>query len=127
AGSLTLGERVRRVDGGTATVVGLRAVAGTAPRWDLTVSALHDFAVGTGAYVVHNCGGDGGTTAGSGKYNPRGYIGGRSADIDPGQPGDYLAGKLPRWERRVAYATVCMSTTSAESSLGEQTTTTMAD
>ncbi|MBF6590829.1 MAG: hypothetical protein IVW57_09915 [Ktedonobacterales bacterium] len=58
AGSLTLGERVRRVDGGTALVVALRAVVGTAPRYDLTVSRLHDFAVGTGAYVVHNCGGE---------------------------------------------------------------------
>nr|MBF6590139.1 hypothetical protein [Ktedonobacterales bacterium] len=57
AGSLTLGERVVRADGSTAVVVAVRDVAGTAPMWDLTVSRLHDFAVGTGQYVVHNCGG----------------------------------------------------------------------
>ncbi len=44
-----------RADGSTAVVVAVRDVAGTAPMWDLTVSRLHDFAVGTGAYVVHNC------------------------------------------------------------------------
>ncbi|MBF6589716.1 MAG: hypothetical protein IVW57_04190 [Ktedonobacterales bacterium] len=58
AGSLTLGERVVRADGGAAVVVALRSVAGTAPMWDLTVSTLHDFAVGVGQYVVHNCGGE---------------------------------------------------------------------
>ena len=56
AGHLQLGEPVRRVDGSVAVVVALTPVHGTAPIWDLTVSHIHDFAVGSGAYVVHNCG-----------------------------------------------------------------------
>ncbi len=55
AGSLRLGERVVRADGSAATVVALRDVAGTAPMYDLTVANLHDFAVGSGQFVVHNC------------------------------------------------------------------------
>ena len=54
AGTLTLGEGVVEASGGTAVVVALRDVAGSAPMYDLTVSELHDFAVGNGAYVVHN-------------------------------------------------------------------------
>src|SRR5690242_6298584 len=57
AGTLTVGERVLRADGSTATVVTLRDVAGSAPMYDLTVAQVHDFTVGSGAYVVHNCGG----------------------------------------------------------------------
>ncbi len=56
AGHLQLGEPVQRVDGSTAEVVALTTVHGSAPMWDLTVSNVHDFAVGDGAYVVHNCG-----------------------------------------------------------------------
>lgn len=56
AGTLHLGEQVVRADGTTATVVGLRVVSGAANMWDLTVANLHTFAVGLGAYVVHNCG-----------------------------------------------------------------------
>ena len=55
AGHLQLGEPVQRVDGSVAVVVALTVVHGTAPMWDLTVSNIHDFAVGNGAYVVHNC------------------------------------------------------------------------
>ena len=43
------------MDGSVAIVVALTPVRGTAPMWDLTVSQVHDFAVGNGAYVVHNC------------------------------------------------------------------------
>jgi hypothetical protein len=46
-----------QVDGTTATVEAIRAVAGAAAMWDLTVSNVHTFAVGAGEYVVHNCGG----------------------------------------------------------------------
>lgn len=56
AGSLHLGEQVARADGSTAEVVALSVVHGTAPMWDLTVSNVHDFTVGNGAYIVHNCG-----------------------------------------------------------------------
>jgi hypothetical protein len=56
AGKLQLGEQVLRADGSTAEVVALTTVHGSAPMWDLTVSNIHDFAVGNGAYVVHNCG-----------------------------------------------------------------------
>ena len=55
AGQLHLGEPVLRADGSTAEVVALTTVHGSAPMWDLTVSQVHDFAVGNGAYVVHNC------------------------------------------------------------------------
>lgn len=56
AGVLRIGEQVVRADGTTATVVGLRVVSGAANMWDLTVANVHTFAVGAGAYVVHNCG-----------------------------------------------------------------------
>ena len=55
AGFLRVGERVMRADGTTATVAAVRAVAGAAEMYDLTVGAMHTFAVGDGRYVVHNC------------------------------------------------------------------------
>ena len=55
AGALVLGERVQRLDGTTATVVGVRLVAGVATMYDLTVSVVHTFAVGSWQAVVHNC------------------------------------------------------------------------
>ena len=49
--------------------------------WDLTVSNVHTFAVGTGAYVVHNCGVDGVPDAGKKiKGQPNLYPGQR---VDP--------------------------------------------
>jgi RHS repeat-associated protein len=60
ASFMRVGEPVVRTDGTTATVAAIRAVPGAAPMWDLTVADLHDFAVGAGQYVVHNCGGSGG-------------------------------------------------------------------
>ena len=51
-----MGEPVREADGRAATVVAVRVVPGAASMWDLTVSNVHDFAVGDGAFVVHNCG-----------------------------------------------------------------------
>lgn len=56
ASFLRVGEPVQRVDGSTALVVAVRAEPGAAAMWDLTVSTVHTFAVGGGAYVVHNCG-----------------------------------------------------------------------
>lgn len=44
-----------RLDGASAVVVAVRAVPGSAAMWDLTVSNVHTFAVGTGQFVVHNC------------------------------------------------------------------------
>ncbi len=38
-----------------ATVVATVVVLGAASMWDLTVSNVHDFAVGTGQFVAHNC------------------------------------------------------------------------
>jgi hypothetical protein len=55
ASFLRLGEPVQRVDGGTAIVVAVTAEPGAASMWDLTVSNVHTFAVGSGAFVVHNC------------------------------------------------------------------------
>ncbi len=56
AGQLHVGDHVVRLDGTTATVIALRVVPGTAAMYDLTVSTVHTFAVGSGQYVVHNCG-----------------------------------------------------------------------
>jgi deoxycytidylate deaminase len=56
AGFLHLGEPVQRADGATATVVAIQIVPGSEEMWDLTVANVHTFAVGTGEYVVHNCG-----------------------------------------------------------------------
>jgi hypothetical protein len=49
-----LGEKVQRLDGTTATVVGIRLVPGEADMYDLTVSEIHSFAVGKSEVVVHN-------------------------------------------------------------------------
>jgi RHS repeat-associated protein len=56
AGQLRPGEPIVRAAGGSAVVVALRVVPGAGPMWDLTVSQMHTFTVGTGEYVVHNCG-----------------------------------------------------------------------
>ena len=58
AGKLQVGEPVREADGSTAVVERLHVVPGAANMWDLTVSNIHTFAVGDGAFVVHNCGGE---------------------------------------------------------------------
>ena len=57
AGVLRAGEPVITAEGSTATVEAVRVIPGSASMWDLTVSNVHDFAVGDGAFVVHNCGG----------------------------------------------------------------------
>lgn len=56
AGELRVGERVVRADGTTAIVEQLADVPGVGAMYDLTVGQLHDFVVGAGQYVVHNCG-----------------------------------------------------------------------
>ena len=56
AGDLHVGEPVRLLDGGTATVVALRTLPGVGPMWDLTLDSVHTFAVGATQAVVHNCG-----------------------------------------------------------------------
>lgn len=55
AGQLHSGEVVRLLDGATARVVGLHAVLGAGPMWDLSLDATHTFAVGDIPSVVHNC------------------------------------------------------------------------
>ncbi len=55
AGDLHLGEPVRLLDGATATVVALQALPGVGPMWDLSLAAVHTFAVGDAQAVVHNC------------------------------------------------------------------------
>lgn len=82
-GALRNGEPVVRADGTTATVVGLRVVPGAANMWDLTVSNVHTFAVGAGAYVVHNCG-----TTGNGRI-PGGRVPGDPNNLVPGQSNLY--------------------------------------
>lgn len=56
ASFLHIGEPVQQADGSTAMVVAVKSVSGAADMWDLTVANVHTFAVGTGAFVVHNCG-----------------------------------------------------------------------
>ncbi|HEX9037694.1 MAG TPA: Hint domain-containing protein [Ktedonobacterales bacterium] len=46
AGGLRVGEPVRLLDGGTATVVGLYALPGVGPMWDLSLESVRTFAVG---------------------------------------------------------------------------------
>ncbi|MGZ3664540.1 MAG: polymorphic toxin-type HINT domain-containing protein [Ktedonobacterales bacterium] len=55
AGTLHSGERVVREDGTPATVVAVVVRSGAADYYNLTVSVLHTYAVGSGRYVVHNC------------------------------------------------------------------------
>jgi RHS repeat-associated protein len=54
AGQLTMGLHVVREDGSTAVVLRERVVPGAAAMYNLTVSHVHTYAVGTGQYVVHN-------------------------------------------------------------------------
>ncbi len=49
-----MGEPVRLLDGGTARVVALRTLPGVGPMWDLSLGAVHTFAVGDVQAVVHN-------------------------------------------------------------------------
>jgi len=51
-----MGEPVMEANGATAVVVAVRSVPGDAAMWDLTVATVHTFAVGSGQFVVHNCG-----------------------------------------------------------------------
>lgn len=55
AGVLRVGEPVVTADGSSTVVIALHVVPGAADMWDLTVSNVHTFVVGAGAYVVHNC------------------------------------------------------------------------
>ena len=72
AGQLRVGEPVRLLDGRTAMVVATVVVLGAADMWDLTVSNVHDFAVGTGQFVVHNCPDpNGGAGGNGGGFSPR--------------------------------------------------------
>ena len=48
---------MRLLDGGTARVVALRTLPGVGQMWDLSLDAIHTFAVGDAQVVVHNCGG----------------------------------------------------------------------
>ncbi len=95
AGKLRVGEPVQEADGATAIVVRLHVVPGAASMWDLTVSTVHDFAVGAGAFVVHNCGKvDYGSTDLSQAVQDR-----RKADVanfgaDVGKRGNYGAARL---------------------------------
>ena len=74
-----IGEPVRLLDGGTATVVALHALPGVGPMWDLSLDATHTFAVGTVQAVVHNC-----DITGNAKGVP-----GNATNKVPGQPNLY--------------------------------------
>ncbi|HZR39854.1 MAG TPA: RHS repeat-associated core domain-containing protein, partial [Ktedonobacteraceae bacterium] len=58
AGNLHLGDQVQQLDRKTATVVALKVILGSEDMYDLTVSNVHTFAVGSGQLVVHNSGCD---------------------------------------------------------------------
>jgi RHS repeat-associated protein len=76
AGDLRPGEQVIQLDGSLATVAAVRVVSGTATMYNLTVSHLHTFAVGSGAYVVHNTCGPTGPSSGAKTAAPGGGGGG---------------------------------------------------
>jgi hypothetical protein len=85
AQDLVPGERVQQLDGSVGVVVSLRVVAGTAVRYNLTVTDVHTFAVGADQWVVHN-------TCNPGPYDQTGghHIHAQSAfdghpNYDPGQ------------------------------------------
>lgn len=69
AGALHLGEPVRLLDGGTATVVALQLLPGVGPMWDLSLNSVHTFAVGAVQAVVHNCPPTGDGEVGSGAHD----------------------------------------------------------
>jgi RHS repeat-associated protein len=54
AGSLRVGESVLRLDGTKAVVVAMQIIPGSGTMDDLSLGAIHTFAVGVGQYVVHN-------------------------------------------------------------------------
>jgi hypothetical protein len=54
AGDLRVGEAVRLLDGGSATVVALSGLLGVGPMWDLALDDVHTFAVDDVQVVVHN-------------------------------------------------------------------------
>jgi hypothetical protein len=55
AGNLKPGEKVRTDTGTDATVVSFTLESTPTTMWDITVDGAHDFFVGTGAVLVHNC------------------------------------------------------------------------
>ena len=56
-GQIKLGMHVRRADGTYGVVTGWKVVPGTQVMYNLEVAQDHTFTVGTGQWVVHNCGG----------------------------------------------------------------------
>ncbi len=56
AAALYPGSKVEKLDGSTGTVEGYTIEVRPVIMWDLTVSAVHTFAVGEGQWVVHNAG-----------------------------------------------------------------------
>jgi RHS repeat-associated protein len=98
AGELRLGEQVVRLDGSTATVVGLRQRVGEqADYYNLTVSQLHTYAVGSGRVVVHNsCVGDRLPVYKTGDKT-RGIlvVDGKETDLTSGWPGPKLEPGTP--------------------------------
>lgn len=60
AGDLEVGDLVLSLDGDYGTVDAVLVEDRTETMYDLTVDVVHTFAVGDGAWVVHNCGGEGG-------------------------------------------------------------------
>ncbi|NJL57244.1 hypothetical protein HC928_20470 [bacterium] len=54
AGSLVIGERVLRADGGYGTVEAITVSADVQPMHNLEVDAVHTYFVGDGQWVVHN-------------------------------------------------------------------------
>jgi len=55
AGQLQPGFHILRADGSIGVVEGVQVIPGAGTRYDLTVSNVHTFEVGSGQWVVHNC------------------------------------------------------------------------
>ena len=76
---------MRLLDGGTATVVALRTLPGVGPMWDLSLDAVHTFAVGGAQAVVHNCPGGNSSAAQIGNQFHYDQLNGSTGQAGPSQ------------------------------------------
>jgi RHS repeat-associated protein len=93
AGDLHLGEHVVELGGRTATITALRTRPGEADYYNLTVSVLHTYAVGSLQAVVHNTGCPSGFD-----YDAASQSG---AQLDPGDKGGTLTRAGKEYQKRM--------------------------
>lgn len=81
----------RLLDGGTTTVVGLRALPGVGPMWNRSLDSVHTFAVDNVQAVVDN-GGDAAVDAGADASIPNSTLIARGGQGDLQPPGEVFSG-----------------------------------